>query len=97
LFRHIKVDLGSTIRQLKDEKKRLDRLIASLERMLAEGRSPGGKKDAPRSRRGRKTMSERERREVSERMARYWSARRASKAAESPNRESPGGASGSRS
>jgi len=65
------MDLDRTIRDLLEERKRLDGLIARLERM----KSVDAAKPAPK-RRGRKEMSEDQRREVSERMKRYWEQRR---------------------
>ncbi len=68
------MDLYEIIRELHDERKRLDRLIALLERRIAmESHSRTRRK----SRRGRKFMGEEERKLVSERMRRYWAARRA--------------------
>ena len=78
------MDLYKAIRELVEEKQRIDRIIATLEAMLASGKlSPHGKavEKAPGKRRGRKSMSEEERRQVSERMARHWAAKRAEKAA----------------
>jgi hypothetical protein len=69
------VDLFKVIRSLYDEKKRLDRLIESLEQVHARGHV--GRSGSPRKRRGRKQMTAEERREVSERMRKYWAARRA--------------------
>jgi hypothetical protein len=74
-----KVDLIKAIRDLHDEKKRLDKTIAYLEGLIANGRNPGKAQVSLRStpsRRGRKSMSDAERRQVSERMARYWADRR---------------------
>lgn len=74
------VDLRSAIRELYEEKKRLEEAIASLEELL---RSKGGSElRAPadlgvRKQRGRKTMPPEERRVVSERMKKYWARRRA--------------------
>ena len=71
------MDLSKTIAELYEEKTRLDRVIASLEQL--------GQETFPISiavsRRGRKFMSPEERREVSERMRRYWAGR---KSAEMP-------------
>jgi len=67
------VDWYVAIRELHEEKKRLDRLIAALE-AIANGESPEGTSSLPR--RGRKTMSAEERKQVSERMKRYWAGRR---------------------
>ena len=54
------MDLYKAIRELVEEKKRIDRIIASLEAMLARGKvGPQAKaftKDPPK-RRGRKSMS----------------------------------------
>lgn len=68
------MDLYRTIRILDDERRRLDKLIASLELLKASEARPGAKK-AP-ARRGRKGMSAGERKEISERMKKYWAARR---------------------
>jgi hypothetical protein len=74
------VDLYKAIRQLVDEKKRIDRIIASLEAMADKGTTAAPRKAIAKTavarRRGRKGMSPDERREVSERMARYWAAKR---------------------
>jgi hypothetical protein len=67
------VDWYAAIRELHDEKKRLDRLIAALE-AIENGESREGTASLPR--RGRKTMSAEERKQVSERMKRYWAGRR---------------------
>jgi hypothetical protein len=66
------VDLHRLIRELSDMKKHFDRTIAALEGLA-------GTLDIKpvKSRRGRKSMDARERREVSERMKRYWAGRRA--------------------
>ena len=67
------MDWYAAIRELHEEKKRLDRLIAALE-AVENGGSPEGASGSPR--RGRKMMSAEERKQVSERMKRYWAARR---------------------
>lgn len=75
------MDLYKAIRELVEERKRIDRIIASLEAMLAKGDIPGQTK-APKKtgqRRGRKGMGVEERKQVSERMARYWALKRAEK------------------
>jgi hypothetical protein len=69
------MDFSKTIEELRREKQRLDRVIASLEELkasVAETPTP------LRTRRGRKSMSPEERREVSKRMKRYWANRLAS-------------------
>ena len=69
------MDLIKTIEELRREKGSLESVIASLEELNALDASA----DAPiRSRRGRKSMSPQERREVSARMKRYWANRLAS-------------------
>ena len=67
------MDIGKTLKELYEEKKRLDSVITRLEARLARRPAKG--------RRGRKSMSPAERREVSQRMRRYWEARRAEKQA----------------
>ncbi len=69
------MDLYKAIRSLYEEKKRLDRLIQSLERIQARAAVVPPVK--PKARRGRRGMSPEERVEVSERMKRYWASRRA--------------------
>lgn len=67
------MDLYKAIRALHEERDRLDRLIKSITEMNARG----ALRSAPvRSRRGRRRMSAAERRQVSERMKRYWAQRR---------------------
>lgn len=74
------MDLLKAIRELQAEKKRLTRVIATLEEMMAAGVTGHGKKKKSSIQRGRKSMSAEERRQVSERMAKYWAARRAENA-----------------
>ena len=92
------MDLYKAIRELVEEKKRIDRIIASLEAMLKRGTTVapdgGAPKDVSPKRRGRKSMSVEERRQVSERMAHYWAAKRAEKEKHAAEpRESTGAAS----
>jgi hypothetical protein len=61
------MDLDRTIRDLLEERKRLNALITRLENQQS--------RTAPK-RRGRKSMTEAQRREVSERMKRYWQEKR---------------------
>jgi len=68
------MDVNKALRELHEEKRRLDISIAALEARL-------GNESRARGRRGRKTMSPAERLEVSKRMSKYWEARRASSAA----------------
>lgn len=68
------MDYWKYIQELYEEKRRLDKLIESLEVLQSHqlGQPPA------RSRRGRKPgMPEDERRRVSERMKQYWAQRRA--------------------
>ena len=67
------MDLYAIIQELHQERKRLDRLIAVLERKLAHSLHF---RNRPKSRRGRKSMGQEERKLVSERMKRYWASRR---------------------
>jgi hypothetical protein len=66
------MDLFKAIRELHEEKKRLDGMIASLEAIIGEQE----RKTPAVRRRGRKSMSAEERMEVSKRMQAYWAKRR---------------------
>jgi len=66
------MDLNKALRELFEEKRRLDRIITGLEKRVA-----GVSKRSGISRRGRKSMGPAERLEVSRRMRAYWAARRA--------------------
>ena len=70
-LRAFAMDLTDAIKELYREKEQLDRAIAGLESLAASNGS-----ETRRSTRGRKFMPAAERREVSERMKRYWTARR---------------------
>jgi len=65
------MDVIKTLRELYEEKRRLDAVIASLEANL-DARAAKSTR-----RRGRKGMSPQERLKVSKRMTRYWENRRA--------------------
>jgi hypothetical protein len=69
------MDLYKAIQELYLEKERLERVIASLEELQ---RTAGAVPEppAPPRRRGRKSMTSKERQEVSDRMKKYWAARR---------------------
>jgi hypothetical protein len=69
------MDLYKAIQDLYIEKEKLERVIASLEELQ---RSAGAAPLLPKpvQRRGRKSMNSLERQEVSERMRKYWAARR---------------------
>jgi len=68
------MNINKAIRELHEEKKRLDRVIASLEEMQQNAALQIAM--APEKKRGRKSMNHEARQEVSERMKRYWDARR---------------------
>lgn len=68
------MDVNKALRELHEEKRRLDLTIAALEARLGNG-------TRTHRRRGRKSMSAEERQEVSRRMSKYWEARRAANAA----------------
>ena len=69
------MDLYKVIQDLYAEKEKLERVIASLEELQ---KTAGAAVPAPKavSRRGRKSMGTGERKEVSERMKKYWASRR---------------------
>jgi hypothetical protein len=71
-----KMDIFKALRDLYDEKKRLDVAISILEARMKAARRGSVAKPAT-GRRGRKSMSAAEREEVSKRMTLYWAARRA--------------------
>jgi hypothetical protein len=62
------MDLTATIDELRREKEKLERVIAILEELRSTMPAPAPQK----KRRGRKSMSAQQRREVSERMKKYW-------------------------
>ena len=73
----LSMELDILIRKLSDERSKLDSVIQSLEELRQAVNESGtrlGKK------RGRKFMDEQGRKEVSERMKKYWAARRAAAA-----------------
>jgi N-acetyl-beta-hexosaminidase len=78
------MDLQRMIEALYERKKHLDRIIAELEEL--ERTRGKGALDAPSgpTRAGRKFMNAEERRQVSERMRKYWSDRKAREAAKTP-------------
>ena len=71
--RTLDMDLTKTIEDLRREKEKLEQVIASLEELQATGQIPVRER-----RRGRRSMSPEERREVSARMKKYWANRLAS-------------------
>jgi 23S rRNA maturation-related 3'-5' exoribonuclease YhaM len=81
------VDLYKAIRTLYDEKKRVDKLISSIEQLKARGVDRAH--PVIRIRRGRRRMTAAERIEVSRRMKRYWLARRQQPGSESASDAAP--------
>ena len=65
-------DLYRIIRELVDERDKLDRIITSIEQMILSGETS----EPALKRRGRKSMDSAARKQVSERMKRYWAKRR---------------------
>ena len=64
------MELEQLIEKLREERTKLDETIASLQQLKVEV------KPFLKSKRGRKFMDEAGRQEVSERMKKYWAARR---------------------
>ena len=64
------------IRELRQRKKHLDRVIAALEEFQHGCSGLPASPEQGLGRRGRRFMNDRERQEVSERMRRYWLARK---------------------
>jgi hypothetical protein len=67
------MDLDDAISELRNERKKLDEVIASLEQL---SEAPEADRTMVKGRRGRKSMDEPARKEVSERMKKYWAWRR---------------------
>jgi len=76
------------IRDLRQRQQHLNRVIAALEQLQHSSSVPSFATHE--RRRGRKFMDDHERREVSERMKRYWAARRSAKAPHSRNHNKVG-------
>ena len=73
------VNINQAIKELLAEKERLDRAIAHLEAMEKHKPAANVTPKVPK-RRGRKTMDAKARREVSERMRKYWAKRKSQEA-----------------
>ena len=71
------MNLTEIIRSLYVEKAKVENSIAALEALESPQRTP----TPARRRRGRKSMAPEERQQVSERMKKYWAARREAGAA----------------
>ena len=67
------MELGQLLAKLREERTKLDEVIASLERLDA---SIAEAKPFLKHKRGRKFMDAAGRKDVSERMKRYWASRR---------------------
>ena len=67
------MDLLETIRELRAERDRIATTIANMEALNQSG---NGTTSMVAARRGRKSMGAAERREVSERMKKYWASQR---------------------
>jgi hypothetical protein len=66
------VDLHKIIKELQEERKKLDQIVSSLEQLnISSEQTPVTEKH-----RGRKSMDAKARLEVSQRMKRYWDSRR---------------------
>jgi hypothetical protein len=70
------MNLTKTIGELLEQKEKLERVIASLEELTS---FKGDRPKLVQKRPGRKSMGDRERRQVSARMKRYWARRRKAK------------------
>lgn len=68
------MELPDLIEKLRQERAKLDDVIGSLEQLEA---TMAEAKKVVRKKRGRKSMDETGRKEVSERMKKYWTSRRA--------------------
>ena len=79
------MDLYKAIQDLYAEKEKLERVIASLEELQRSSAPLPGNLPHAVKRRGRKSMSSDERREVSERMKKYWESRRGNGDHSDPN------------
>ena len=73
----VPIDLRKVLKDLYTQRERLEHVITSLE-ALQQGSAPG-LPPQKKTNRGRKSMGAEERREVSERMRKYWGERRKEK------------------
>jgi hypothetical protein len=69
------MDLHKYLRELYEEKRRIDRVIRSLEELLEQQLTAPA--ESLRRRGRRPGMSEEERRHISERMRKYWAGKKA--------------------
>jgi hypothetical protein len=82
------MDLYKAIQELYAEKERLERVIASLEELQRTTVQLPGLPSATK-RRGRKSMSDAERKVVSQRMKEYWSSRKQEQTESSESSSAP--------
>lgn len=73
------MDLERMIQELRERLRYVDRIIAALEQLERATMGEIPDEECGPKRRGRKFMTEEERLRVSERMKKYWSARRKAK------------------
>ena len=78
------MDIELVIQELRARREKITRMIEMLEKLEVTEEAP-----RPEQRRGRKSMGTTERRKVSERMKRYWEARKNAERGGSAN-ERPG-------
>ena len=71
------IDLGKVLKDLYTQRERLEHVITSLETLQRS--TSAGLPPQKQTNRGRKSMGAEERREVSERIRKYWVARRMKK------------------
>ena len=67
--------LAQLIASLKSERQKVERAIASLEELLHSEQPAVDGEEPPKRSRGRRSMGAEERRQVSERMKKYWASR----------------------
>ncbi len=71
------MDLNKIIRELQEERSKLDQIVLSLEQLqLKTGTNSEKIQTSADSRRGRRSMDAQAREEVSKRMKKYWANRR---------------------
>jgi phytoene/squalene synthetase len=87
------MDLDRMIRELRERRRYLDRVIAALEQLARLTFSQTTLAKPEPGRRGRKFMTNEERRAVSERMKKYWTTRRSSRNGDKKPKVGPSSAS----
>ena len=66
------MDLEQTISKLRKERKKLDDIIKRLQDLVSQQTARAALPPPPKKRRGRKSMGNKEREDVSARMKAYW-------------------------